>query len=49
MAATLARDDGKVIRRAGVIGIVLAGGDVRPGDRVRVDLQPRPHRSLEPV
>ena len=43
MAATLARDDGTVM------GIVLAGGDVRSGDRVRVELPPQPHRSPEPV
>ena len=50
MAATLDRDeDGKLIRKAGVMGIVLAGGDVRPGDPIRVELPPEPHRALEPV
>ena len=50
MAATLERDeDGALIRKAGVMGIVLAGGDVRPGDPIRVELPPPPHRALEPV
>ena len=50
MAATLGRDEhGTVIRKAGVMGIVLAGGEVRPGDRIRVELPPTLHRSLAPV
>ena len=50
MAATLGRDErGTLIRKAGVMGIVLAGGDVRPGDPIRVELPPKPHRSLAPV
>jgi MOSC domain-containing protein YiiM len=50
MAATLARDErGNVVRKAGVMGIVVAGGEVRPGDPIRVELPPEPHRSLEPV
>jgi MOSC domain-containing protein YiiM len=28
---------------------VLTGGEVRPGDAVRVELPPEPHRALEPV
>ena len=50
MAATLGRDArGNVLRKAGVMGIVLAGGEVRPGDPIRVELPPPPHRPLEPV
>lgn len=50
MAATLDRDaDGRLIRKAGVMAIVLAGGTVRPGDPVRVVLPAAPHRPLEPV
>jgi MOSC domain-containing protein YiiM len=50
MAAVLARDThGNVIRKAGIMGIVLAGGDVCPGDRILVELPPVPHRALEPV
>ena len=50
MAATLARDEaGKLVRKAGVMGIVVADGEVRPGDPIRVELPPKPHRALEPV
>jgi MOSC domain-containing protein YiiM len=50
MAATLDKDaDGKLIRKAGVMSVVLADGDVRPGDTVRVELPDGPHRSLQPV
>jgi len=50
MAATLARDtDGKLVRKAGVMGIVLAGGEVRAGDAIAVELPPAPHRPLLPV
>src|SRR5215470_12389357 len=37
MAATLDRDEeGNLVRKAGIMGIVIEGGEVRPGDRVRV-------------
>lgn len=50
MAATLGRDEhGNLIRKAGVMGVVLAGGDVRPRDPIRVELPPQPHRPLAPV
>ena len=50
MKATLDRDsDGGLVRRAGVMAIVVAGGDVRPGDAVEVRLPPEPHRPLRPV
>jgi MOSC domain-containing protein YiiM len=50
MAATLARSPGgELIRKAGVMSIVLAGGEVRPGDPIRIDLPEPPHRALEPV
>jgi MOSC domain-containing protein YiiM len=50
MAATLGRDEqGGLIRKAGVMGIVLAGGTVRPGDPIRVELPPEPRRPLAPV
>ena len=41
--------DGQVIRRAGVMAIVLTGGVVRMGDRVGVELPPAPHQPLIPV
>ena len=50
MAAVLDRDEhGDLVRKTGVMGIVLAGGDVRPGDPVRVELPTGPHRPLVPV
>ena len=50
MAATLDRDeDGNLVRKAGVMGVVVSGGEVRPGDAIRVELPPAPHRPLEPV
>ncbi len=50
MAATLARDEyGALVRKAGVMAVVLAGGEVRPGDEIRFELAPEPRRALEPV
>jgi len=50
MAATLARDEaGNLIRKAGVMSVVLAGGEVRPGDPIRVEPPAMEHLPLEPV
>jgi MOSC domain-containing protein YiiM len=50
MAATLERAaDGRLVRKTGVMAIVLAGGDVRPGDAIAVELPPGEPRPLEPV
>ena len=50
MAAVLDRDErGHLIRKAGIMGIVLKGGEVRPGDPIRVELPPEPHQALERV
>jgi MOSC domain-containing protein YiiM len=50
MKATLDRaPDGALVQKAGVMGIVAAGGPVRSGDAIRVELPPEPHRPLEPV
>jgi MOSC domain-containing protein YiiM len=50
MAATLDRDaEGGLVRKAGVMAIVLEGGEVRPGDPIRIALPPEPHRRLAPV
>ncbi|HEX5871087.1 MAG TPA: MOSC domain-containing protein [Longimicrobium sp.] len=47
MAACLGRAaDGTLVRKAGIMSVVLAGGDVRPGDPVRVELPAGPHRPL---
>ena len=48
--AVLDRDAaGNLIRRAGVMGVVLRDGEVRPGDRIEVAAPPGPPRPLEPV
>lgn len=49
--ATLARDaHGAVVaRRLGVMGVVVAGGEVRPGDAIGVEVPAGPHRPLAPV
>jgi MOSC domain-containing protein YiiM len=50
MAATLDKDAaGNLVRKAGIMSIVIAEGDVRPGDAVRVELPAMPHRPLLPV
>jgi MOSC domain-containing protein YiiM len=50
MAAVLDRAaDGTLIRKAGVMAIVRAGGEVRPGDPIRIALPEEPHRKLECV
>jgi MOSC domain-containing protein YiiM len=50
MAAVLDRDeDGNLIRKAGIMAIVLTSGEVSPGDSIRVELPPGPHRALEKV
>jgi hypothetical protein len=50
MAAVLARAaDGALVRKAGVMGVVVVGGDVAPGDAVTVRLPDGPHRPLAPV
>ena len=38
-----------VARLAGVMSIVLAGGVVRPGDPIAVELPEQPHVPLQPV
>jgi len=42
-------DDGNVIRKAGVMGIVLVGGEIRPNDPIVINLPPEPHQQLEYV
>jgi MOSC domain-containing protein YiiM len=41
--------DGKLIRKTGVMTIVLRGGPVAPGDKIDIVLPPEPHRVLEKV
>jgi len=50
LAAVLDRDgQGRLVRKAGIMGIVLTGGEIRPGDGIAVTLPPPPHRPLDRV
>jgi MOSC domain-containing protein YiiM len=50
MAATLDRDAaGNLVRKAGIMSVVIRDGDVRPGDAIGVELPSAPHRRLQPV
>ena len=50
MAAVLDRGpDGELVRKAGVMAIVVSDGEVRPGDAVSVLPPPPPHRPLRCV
>jgi MOSC domain-containing protein YiiM len=50
MKAVLDRDEqGNLIRKAGVMGIVLTDGEVYVNDDIRVELPPETHETLKPV
>ncbi|MCW2723089.1 MAG: hypothetical protein JWN35_10 [Frankiales bacterium] len=50
MGAVMDRDaDGRLIRKAGVMAVVLASGDVRVRDAISLELPPRPHQPLDRV
>ncbi len=50
MQAVLDRDAaGNLIRKAGVMAVVLASGTIRPGDPIAVTLPDGPHQPLAPV
>ena len=50
MKAVLDRDEeGNLIRKAGVMAVVIVSGAVRPGDEIRIELPAAPHRPLAPV
>jgi hypothetical protein len=50
MAAVLGRDEqGNIIRKAGVMGIVEASGQVCPGHSIRIELPPEPFQLLDRV
>jgi len=49
MQAVLGKDEnGNLIRKAGVMSVVIKGGDVRPNDEIRVE-HPDTYRALERV
>lgn len=50
MAAVLDRDvSGNLVRKAGIMGVVRVGGDIRPHDQIRVELPAGDHRALDRV
>ncbi|HUI97868.1 MAG TPA: MOSC domain-containing protein [Xanthobacteraceae bacterium] len=50
MAAVLGRDvAGGLVRKTGVMAVVIEGGDVKPGDAIVVELPAGERRPLEPV
>ncbi len=50
MRAVLSRDaDGNLVRKAGVMAIVVEGGEVRPNDAILVELVPQAFVPLAPV
>lgn len=50
MKAVLGRAaDGRILRKSGIMAVVLAGGDVAAGDRISAERPPGPHRPLEVV
>jgi MOSC domain-containing protein YiiM len=50
MNATLEHDaGGNLIRKAGVMAVVLAGGEIKPGDAIEIELPPEPWRKLAAV
>lgn len=49
-AAVLDRSEsGELIRKSGIMGVVVEGGEVKPGDAIEVTLPAEPHRPLERV
>jgi MOSC domain-containing protein YiiM len=42
-------EQGNIIRKAGIMSVVLAGGEIHAGDRIDVELPPPPYESLDRV
>ncbi|MFD3595080.1 MOSC domain-containing protein [Nocardia sp. NPDC058640] len=40
---------GTVVRKAGIMGVVTAGGEIQPGDSIAVELPPQPWTALDRV
>jgi len=50
MSAVLDRDaEGNLVGKAGVMAVVVTGGEVRPADLIGVELPPPPHARLQRV
>ena len=49
-AAVLDKDEnGRVIRKAGIMAIVVKGGEIRCNDSIEIELPPAPHQPLSIV
>lgn len=42
-------EEGNIIRKAGVMSIVLVGGEVFPGDSIGIEYPQKPYQPLKPV
>lgn len=50
LSAVLERDaQGELVRKAGIMAVVLEGGKIRPGDTMSLGLPPEPHTPLQRV
>ena len=50
MGAVLDRDeDGELVGKSGVMGIVVKSGEIQPGDRINVELPSNRQTPLKPV
>ena len=50
LSAVLGRDEhGRLVRKSGVMAVVLESGTVQAGDVIHIELSPFPHRPLEVV
>jgi len=50
MKAVLDKDEnGDLIRKTGVMSVVLKGGIIKPGDEIGIELPAEPHMALKPV
>lgn len=50
MEAVIERDPARgLIRKAGVMGVVIASGGIKIGDAISIVLPPPPHDALRPV
>lgn len=50
MKATLSKDEaGEPFPKSGVMGVILAGGTIKPGDAIDVIVPIEPHNRLKPV
>ena len=50
MSAVLDKDEaGNIVRKSGVMSVVVSGGIVRTGDRITIELPIKPYQKLEKV